>query len=433
VQGAVEPDSLIGEVIASRYCIEARVGSGAMGTVYRARHVKLGRPFAVKLLRPSLLGNETIQRRFAREAELAGALHHPNLVSIVDLGETAYGLHYLVMEYADGETLYDLMTRTGPMPGDRVTAIVRQLCDGLAHAHGHGLIHRDFKPENVIVASEHGRDHVKIVDFGIAILLDDAVSSSPDRLTTAGAVVGTPHYMAPEHALGRPIDHRIDLFALGVLCFEMLTGAPPFDGDGVDVARANVTTDTPAMRDRVPGLLVDPLLEAFTRRLMMKSPDARPASAADARALLDLIDRDRAAAAIALGVAPAATPPTGTRRPVTPAPGIALATERVIGLQGTPVEPLRRARPALPFQLPLTGLPGLPALPAPPAPPEPPELPAESDHRITVRVAPLALAAPVARLRPRTPLRHRILASVLLAAALAVALAAALVMLHARP
>ncbi|HEX3760388.1 MAG TPA: protein kinase [Kofleriaceae bacterium] len=424
----MEPDSLIGEVLASRYCIEARVGSGAMGTVYRARHVKLGRPFAVKLLRPSLLGNETIRRRFAREAELAGALHHPNLVSMVDLGETAYGLHYLVMEYADGETLYDLMARIGPMPGDRVTAIVRQLCDGLAHAHGHGLIHRDFKPENVIVGSEHGRDHVKIVDFGIAILRDDAVSSSPDRLTTAGAVVGTPHYMAPEHALGRPIDHRVDLFALGVLCFEMLTGAAPFDGDGVDIARANVMTQTPAMGDRVPGVRVDPLLEAFTRRLMMKSPDARPASAADARALLDLIERDRAAAATALDVAPAAPP--GMRRPPTPAPAIAMATERVVSLQGTPVEPLRRPRPALPFQLPVTGPPGLPGLPAAP------ELPAATVHRVpglpveaTARVAPLAPAAP---LRPRPPMRHRILASLVLAAALAVTLVAALVMLHTR-
>ena len=127
VGGALDPDSLLGEVIASRYRIEARIGTGAMGTVYRARHIKLGRPFAVKLLRPTLLDNETIRRRFAREAELAGTLHHPSIVSMVDVGETPYGLHYLVMEYAAGETLYDLMVREAPLPGDRAVAIARQL------------------------------------------------------------------------------------------------------------------------------------------------------------------------------------------------------------------------------------------------------------------------------------------------------------------
>ena len=295
------PDGFIDQVIAARYRIEAQIGIGAMGTVYRARHIKLGRAFAIKVLRPSLLDDPTIRRRFTREAELAGALHHANIVSMVDLGETPEGLHYLVMEHAPGETLYDVMVRSAPMPSERVIAIVRQLCDGLEHAHDRGLIHRDFKPENVIVERGNDRDQLKIVDFGIAILRDEAVSSSPERLTTAGIVLGTPHYMAPEQALGQPIDHRVDLFALGVMCFEMLTGRPPFDGDGVDVALANVGTETPAMHDRAPGRGVDPLLEGFTRRLMTKSRDDRPATAAAARGLLDLIERDRTAAAVTLG------------------------------------------------------------------------------------------------------------------------------------
>ena len=308
-----EPDGLIGEVLASRYRIEARVGDGALGTVYRARHVKVGRPFAVKVLRRSMLGDDTIRRRFLREAELAGALHHPSIVGVVDIGETRRGLCYLVMEYASGDTLYDLIVQAAPMPAARVIAIVRQLCDGLAHAHDHGLIHRDFKPENVIVERDQlGRDRVKIIDFGVAILRDEAVSSGPERLTTAGLVLGTPHYMAPEQALGKPIDHRVDLFALGVMCFEMLTGRPPFDGDGVDIALANVTVETPAMRDRAPDVAVDPLLEAFTRVLMMKSRDARPASATAARALIDLIDRDRATAAAVLDVELPPEPPAGS-------------------------------------------------------------------------------------------------------------------------
>ena len=259
-----DPDSLIGQVVASRYCVEARLGNGAMGTVYRARHIKVGRAFAIKVLHPEFLAEDKARRRFAREAELAGSLHHPNIVSVVDAGETPEGLRYLVMEYVAGSTLFELINQAAPMPAARVISIVRQLCDGLAHAHERGLIHRDFKTENVIVECDRGGiDVPKIVDFGIAILRDEAASSSPARLTTAGLVLGTPHYMAPEHATGGAIDHRIDLFALGVMCFEMLTGRPPFDGDGVDVARANLLTDTPIMSVRVPGLEVDPLLEAL--------------------------------------------------------------------------------------------------------------------------------------------------------------------------
>jgi serine/threonine protein kinase len=298
-----DPDSLLGEVVASRYCVEARLGHGAMGTVYRARHIKVGRAFAIKVLHPEFLAEDKARRRFAREAELAGSLHHPNIVSVVDAGETPEGLRYLVMEYVAGTTLFELINQAAPMPAARVISIVRQLCDGLAHAHERGLIHRDFKTENVIVeCDQRGTDVPKIVDFGIAILRDEAGSSSPDRLTTAGLVLGTPHYMAPEHATGGGIDHRIDLFALGVMCFEMLTGRPPFDGDGVDVARANLLADTPIMRVRVPGIEVDPLLEALTRKLMMKSRDARPATARAVRELIDLIERDRLAAAAALGV-----------------------------------------------------------------------------------------------------------------------------------
>ncbi|HSS02954.1 MAG TPA: protein kinase [Kofleriaceae bacterium] len=298
-----DPDSLLGQVVASRYLVEARLGHGAMGTVYRARHIKVGRAFAVKVLHPQFLTEDKARRRFAREAELAGSLQHPNIVSVVDAGETPEGLRYIVMEYVEGTTLFELINESAPMPAPRVLSIVRQLCDGLAHAHERELIHRDFKTENVLVERDARRGDVpKIVDFGIAILRDEAASSSPDRLTTAGLVLGTPHYMAPEHATGSAIDHRIDLFALGVMCFEMLTGRPPFDGDGVDVARANLLADTPVMSVRVPGLQVDPLLEALTRKLMMKSRDARPPSARAVRELIDLIERDRLAAAATLGV-----------------------------------------------------------------------------------------------------------------------------------
>jgi serine/threonine protein kinase len=308
-------DPLIGRVLGSRYRVEALLGKGAMGAVYRARHVKVGRPFAVKVLHERLLVDPKLRKRFEREAELAGKLHHINVIGVVDVGESEDGIHYMVMEFAEGQTLGSLVD--GPMDPKRVINLAQQLCDGLQHAHEHGLIHRDFKPENVIVEKDRfGNERPRIVDFGIAILRDDADDpEKKDRLTTAGLVLGTPHYMAPEHAMGGGIDHRIDLFALGVIMYELLTGWLPFDGDGVDVARANLIAATPPMGVRVPGLIVDPLLEAFTRQLMQKKPADRPESAKAARHLLDLIERDRPMAARIFGVELGEAPPTPTPPP----------------------------------------------------------------------------------------------------------------------
>src|SRR6185503_1058694 len=193
-----------------------------------------------------------------------------------------------------------------PMPPARIIHLVRQLLEGLYHAHEQGLIHRDFKPENVIVERDsHGAELPRIVDFGIAILRDGGAGVDSDgRLTTNGLVLGTPHYMAPEQAVADPIDHRIDLFALGIVVYEMLSGRLPYDGSGAEVARANLLLDPPPIAQRVPHLEVDPLLEAFARRLMAKKRDARPPTAKAARELLDLIERDRPAAAAALGLSP---------------------------------------------------------------------------------------------------------------------------------
>ena len=294
-------DQLLGQILANRYLIEHRVAEGAMGTVYRARHVRVGRAFAVKVLHPYLLADETIQQRFEREAEISGRLTHPNVVGVVDVGETADGLRYMVMDFVEGPDLGSLMSEA-PMPAKRIIRLTRQMLEGLYHAHEEGLIHRDFKPENVIVEHDtHGDEVPRIVDFGIAILREVGESSdSPDRLTTNGLVLGTLRYMAPEQAVADPIDHRIDLFALGIMVYEMLSGKPPFDGSGVEVARANQLLDPPKIADRVPYLNVDPLLEAFARRLMSKKREHRPPTAKAARELLDLIDRDPRAAAAAL-------------------------------------------------------------------------------------------------------------------------------------
>jgi serine/threonine protein kinase len=310
-------DKLIGEVLANRYQIESRLGEGAMGSVYRARHIKVGRPFAVKVLHPRLLVDDKTLQRFEREAELAGRLHHPNVIGVVDVGETTDGLRYMVMDFAEGHDLATLLSEA-PMPAERIVTITRALLEGLYHAHEAGLIHRDFKPENVIVERDmHGDEVPRIVDFGIAILREGGdPSDGTGRLTTNGLVLGTPHYMAPEQAVNDPIDHRIDLFALGIIVYEMLCGKLPFDGHGAEVARANLLLDPPAISDRVPYLEVDPLLEAFSRKLMLKKRDQRPPTAKAARELLDLIAKDRAAAAAALGVPPAVARTVRSTEPV---------------------------------------------------------------------------------------------------------------------
>ncbi|HEY4242165.1 MAG TPA: protein kinase [Kofleriaceae bacterium] len=322
-EGVEFADHLLGETLAARYQIEERLGEGAMGSVYRARHVKVGRPFAVKVLHRRLLEDAKVAQRFEREAELAGRLRHPNVVGVVDVGETHDGLRYMVMDFAEGPDLATLLSEA-PMPAPRVVHLARQMLEGLYHAHEQGLIHRDFKPENVIVERDsHDRELPRIVDFGIAILREGGGGpSSHGRLTTNGLVLGTPHYMAPEQAVADPIDHRIDLFALGIVIYEMLSGKLPFDGTGAEVARANLLLDPPAISVRVPHLEVDPLLEAFARKLMAKKRDHRPATAKAARDILDLIERDRSAAATALGVTlpsaqrgPAPTAQTTPQRP----------------------------------------------------------------------------------------------------------------------
>ena len=297
-------DPLVGVVFASRYRIDQRLGRGTTGAVYRASHIKFGRPFAVKVLHAERTLDSTLVKRFEREAELGGKVRHPNVISVVDVGEAPDGTRWMVMELAIGVDLATVLQDDAPLTSSRVIHLLRGLCEGLHHAHERGVIHRDLKPENIIVErDDHGGEVPRIVDFGIAIARDEAEEpGAPQRLTTGGLVLGTPHYMAPEQATGSAMDHRIDLFALGVVAYEMLCGVLPFDGSGSEVARANLLQPTPPMAKRAPDVAVDPLLEAFTQRLMAKEPDARPPSANAARELLDLIEHDRAAAAALLGL-----------------------------------------------------------------------------------------------------------------------------------
>ncbi len=333
----LDPDAVLGHVLDGKYRVERHIGSGAMGSVFRARHARLPRSYAIKLLHPRLLSDSKLVKRFEREAELAARLSHPNVIGVVDIGDVD-GVTFIVMDLAVGPTLTELLADS-PFDSLRACRLIRQLCDGLAHAHGHGLIHRDLKPDNVIVESRGGDEIVRIADFGIAILREG--TESPDRLTTGGMVVGTPHYMAPEMSTGRAFDHRVDLFALGVICYELLSGRMPFEGSGVDVMQAYIHDEIPAMAPRAAGLRVDPLLEAFARRLLAKPPDDRHADAASARDHIDEI----AHALLARPTVPLPSLSVGPL-PVTPPDACGLGSAKTVAL-ATPEQPALADGPVL--------------------------------------------------------------------------------------
>jgi serine/threonine-protein kinase len=296
---------MLGQIIEDRYLVEAELGAGAMGHVYRARHVKVGRQVAIKVMHPELARVPTIVERFAREARIAARLNHPNLIGVIDVGMTAERLPLIILELAPGTSLYQLMLEA--MPRERVVKLVRQLLLGLQHAHASGLVHRDLKPDNILVeTTKDGSEVPRIVDFGIAVCnaKDDAIANS--RLTDANTVIGTPAYMSPEQAMAKDLDARTDLFSLGVIMYEMLAGMTPFDGSGVDVALAITSKDAPSIADRA-GIMVDPLLEAFVRKLMARKVSDRFQSARDALIMLDRIESDRIDAARALST-PSASP-----------------------------------------------------------------------------------------------------------------------------
>jgi len=295
-----QPRELLGSVVAG-YRLEHELGSGAMGTVYRGKHVQVGRDVAIKVMHPHLVHDKTLLKRFRREAKLAGRLRHPNVVCVIDVTEGPGGTQLIVFDLAPGESLSAIMA--GPLPRRRTITLVRQILLGLEHAHEVGLIHRDLKPDNVIVETKpDGAEIPRIVDFGIAALRDPEDSAEGVRLTASGEMIGTPMYMAPEQARCEPFDHRVDLFALGVIVYEMLSGEVPFEGSAIEIALANANKEPPLFVSRAPGVDVDPVLELFARKLMARQQAARFATAREAIDLLDLIDLDRTAAGVALGV-----------------------------------------------------------------------------------------------------------------------------------
>jgi serine/threonine-protein kinase len=256
-------DPMLGRVVAGRYRLEARAGEGGMGVVYRARHVLIDRVVALKLIRPDLRGETHLRAWMLREARAANRVDHAHIIDIHDIGETEDGELYLVMEFLVGVALSAELAR-GPMPLGRGVDILEQMCAALARAHDLGVIHRDLKSDNILLSSRGGRkDFVKILDFGLAHLAMDP------RLAPKGAIFGTPEYMSPEQARGEEAGPQSDLYALGVLFFEMLTGQLPFrSNDRETLLEMQRTAPAPKPRSVKPDVL--PAAEAIVLKLLEK-------------------------------------------------------------------------------------------------------------------------------------------------------------------
>ncbi len=276
-------DPMIGRVIAERYLILARLGEGGMGRVYAAEHVKMNRQCAIKVMNPSLMNDAESTTRFAREASNAARILHPNVAAVFDFGESEKTV-YLVMEYVDGESLSQLMAREGALAPRRAIDIARQVADGLSAAHELGLVHRDLKPDNVLITRKRdGKEIAKVVDFGIAKALSD---SREDALTRSGLVIGTPEFMSPEQLLGDPVDARTDIYALGCILYQMLSGAKPFDADTREqMIRRRLHEPPPHVRDLVSS--VPKRIDTLIAYMLARSTAERLASAAEVSSSLD--------------------------------------------------------------------------------------------------------------------------------------------------
>ena len=363
-----------------------------MGVVYRAERIKLGRIVAVKVLHEVLPSELSSRRRFEIEAMAMAKLEHPHCAAVVDIG-----LHgdrpFVVMDYVSGQNLKDVISAQAPLAVPRAVELVRQILSGLAHAHELGIIHRDIKPANLVLSQKAGLgDHVKILDFGLARL-------GQDSSLTTGVVVGTPSYMAPEQIRGQTIDSRIDLYAAGVVLFEMLTGTKPFvsaKDDPIEICAMHLKVTPPRLADRWPSVDFGEL-EAIVVRALAKTPGERFATAAEFAAALDAVVPRRGLATPVAGVPIVAAPVVDPRAPT------ALSAE----LEGAPTLSVALGTAD-------------PVAPAPPAPASPPE----------ARPAPPAAKAPTPAAKSAPPaaprrLRHRLVLAALAAAAIAAVVAVA--------
>ena len=301
-----EPDKYIGTTIDGRYIVESMLGEGGMGVVYKCKRKVFDRPAALKILRADLAKNTEVLDRFVTEAKAASGIGNDHIVDVFDFGEVPDGSTYFAMEYLEGETLGARLSR-GRFEPQAVVDLGRQLAEGLAAAHAGQIVHRDLKPDNVFITRREGRDFIKILDFGIA-----KVIGIENKITRAGAVFGTPHYMSPEQCRGSAIDHRTDIYSLGIILFEMIIGRVPFDAENpLSILSMHLNEAPQRFADAAPDLELPPGLENLVLKCLAKQPEERFAS---------MLEVEQALAAIARGEAveidvPISVAPPGFEEP----------------------------------------------------------------------------------------------------------------------
>lgn len=280
-------DPLVGRILDGRYQIESVLGEGGMGLVYRAKHTALGKTLAVKVLRAEVSRDVEIVTRFRQEAQSATSIGNEHIIDISDFGALPDGSTYFVMEFLDGHSLTKVIEADRPIPSPRVVHIAKQLCNGLGAAHERGIVHRDLKPDNIyLVPRSHDKDFVKVLDFGIA-----KVGGATSKLTRAGQVFGTPHYMSPEQCAGTEVDQRTDIYALGVILYEMTCGKVPFDADNLmGILTKHLYENPIPPRELPPPTNVAPPLEAVIMKCLAKKPEQRYQSMAEMREDLERIE-----------------------------------------------------------------------------------------------------------------------------------------------
>ena len=276
-------DPLLGILVDERYRLDERVGAGAFGAVYRARNVRLGTDIALKILSTTLAGDPKVVKRFEREARTTAGIHHPNVVATLDFGEIPGVGWYMASEFVDGQSLKEILSGVERLSAEDAVAIAAEVCEALDAVHAVGVVHRDIKPANIMLERRDGRRAVRLVDFGIAAVLDE---SSCD-LTASNACIGSPTYMAPEQALGEPVGPATDLYSLAVILFQMVTGHVPFyAANGPAMLAAHCSDDPPAASEVCAEAALPPEFDALVLRAMAKSPLER---FADARAMRDAL------------------------------------------------------------------------------------------------------------------------------------------------
>jgi eukaryotic-like serine/threonine-protein kinase len=349
-----DSDSLVGQVIGGRYRITQLLGEGGMGRVYLGEQ-QMGtnvRKVAVKTLQAQFAKDPQVLARFHRECGTVSELEHPNTIQFFDFGQTPDGQLYIAMEYVLGESVSDALKK-GPMPADRAVRILAQICGSLEEAHSRGVIHRDLKPDNIILTQRAGSaDFVKVLDFGIAKRSEAKDQAQEQKLTQQGMVLGTPPYMSPEQFTGKQLDPRSDIYSLGVMAYEMLTGRLPFDADTPwQWATQHLTAQPIPFESLAAAAAIPPPVKAAIVRALAKEPENRQASV---RQFYDEIS----------GTVPIATPVSGSAATAA-MPATAASGGGTAAMPASPIALMGNATPAPGFAAPGAPLAGVPVIPMP--------------------------------------------------------------------